>query len=71
MIGAAVADMSLGIVAVHWMPIFAPVVIALGYSPISMNMQISYLTPPRSGLALDLVLFFPEVALWLPEVLRK
>jgi tripartite ATP-independent transporter DctM subunit len=89
------------------MPIFVPVVIALGYSPIwfgilfCMNMQISYLTPPfgpaafylkgvapeginlsdiyralwpfigLQAIGLAIVLFFPEVALWLPEVLRK
>ena len=88
------------------MPIFVPIVIALGYSPIwfgilfCMNMQISYLTPPfgpaafylkgvappgielghiykalwpfigLQALGLAAVLFFPEVALWLPEALR-
>lgn len=88
------------------MPIFVPVVIALGYSPIwfgilfCMNMQISYLTPPfgpaafylkgvapegitladiyralwpfigLQAIGLGIVLFFPEVALWLPEMLR-
>ena len=88
------------------MPIFVPIVIALGYSPIwfgilfCMNMQISYLTPPFGPAAFYLkgvapegielghiykalwpfiglqacglatVLFFPEVALWLPESLR-
>jgi tripartite ATP-independent transporter DctM subunit len=88
------------------MPIFVPVVIALGYSPIwfgilfCMNMQVSYLTPPfgpaafyLKGVAppeielnhiframwpfiglqvigLALVLFFPELALWLPALVR-
>ena len=88
------------------MPIFVPIVIALGYSPVwfgilfCMNMQISYLTPPfgpaafylkgvappgielghiykalwpfigLQALGLAAVLFFPEVALWLPEALR-
>ena len=88
------------------MPIFVPVVITLGYSPIwfgilfCMNMQISYLTPPfgpaafyLKGVAppgielghiynamwpfialqacgLALVLFFPEIALWLPGVME-
>jgi tripartite ATP-independent transporter DctM subunit len=88
------------------MPIFVPVVSALGYSPIwfgilfCMNMQISYLTPPfgpaafylkgvapkgidlgdiyralwpfigLQAIGLALVLFFPEIALWLPSVLR-
>jgi tripartite ATP-independent transporter DctM subunit len=88
------------------MPIFVPVVVALGFNPVwfgilfCMNMQISYLTPPfgpaafylkgvappgielghiynamwpfiglqASGLAI--VLMFPEVALWLPSLLR-
>lgn len=89
------------------MPIFVPIVIALGYSPVwfgilfCMNMQISYLTPPfgpaafyLKGVApkgielghiykalwpfiglqacgLGAVVFFPEVALWLPETLRN
>jgi tripartite ATP-independent transporter DctM subunit len=88
------------------MPIFVPVVITLGYSPIwfgilfCMNMQISYLTPPfgpaafyLKGVAppgielghiynamwpfialqacgLALVLLFPEIALWLPGVMK-
>ena len=88
------------------MPIFVPIVIALGYSPVwfgilfCMNMQISYLTPPfgpaafylkgvappgielghiykalwpfigLQALGLAAVLFFPEVALWLPEAVR-
>ena len=88
------------------MPIFVPIVIALGYSPVwfgilfCMNMQISYLTPPFGPAAFYLkgvappgielghiykalwpfiglqacglaaVLFFPEVALWLPDTLR-
>ncbi len=88
------------------MPIFVPVVVALGYSPIwfgilfCMNMQVSYLTPPfgpaafyLKGVAppeielshiframwpfiglqvigLALVLFFPELALWLPALVR-
>jgi tripartite ATP-independent transporter DctM subunit len=84
------------------MPIFVPIIVAFGYSPIwfgilfCMNMQISYLTPPFGPaafylkgvappeitlnhifgalwpfiglqlLGLLLVLFFPEIALWLP-----
>ena len=88
------------------MPIFVPIVIALGYSPVwfgilfCMNMQISYLTPPFGPAAFYLkgvappgielghiykalwpfiglqacglaaVVFFPEVALWLPDTLR-
>lgn len=88
------------------MPIFVPVIIALGYDPVwfgilfTMNMQVSYLTPPfgpacfyLKGVAppdislneifnamwpfiglqvigLSLVLFFPQIALWLPELLR-
>ena len=88
------------------MPIFVPIVISLGYSPVwfgilfCMNMQISYLTPPFGPAAFYLkgvappgielghiykalwpfiglqacglaaVLFFPEVALWLPDTLR-
>ncbi len=89
------------------MPIFVPIVISLGYSPVwfgilfCMNMQISYLTPPFGPAAFYLkgvappgielghiykalwpfiglqacglaaVLFFPEVALWLPDTLRN
>jgi len=89
-------------IALLAMPIFVPIVIKLGYDPIwfgilfSMNMQVSYLSPPfgpaafylksvappdislgliyRSMLpfialqivALMLVLFFPQIALWLP-----
>ena len=88
------------------MPIFVPIVISLGYSPVwfgilfCMNMQISYLTPPFGPAAFYLkgvappgielghiykalwpfiglqacglaaVVFFPEVALWLPDTLR-
>ncbi len=88
------------------MPIFVPIVITLGYSPIwfgilfCMNMQVSYLTPPfgpaafyLKGVAppeiklgdiyralwpfiglqligLTIVLLYPEVALWLPSVMR-
>ncbi len=88
------------------MPIFVPVVIGLGYSPIwfgilfCMNMQISYLTPPfgpaafylkgvappgielghistamwpfigLQAVGLALVFFNPEIALWLPGVMR-
>ena len=88
------------------MPIFVPVIVALGYDPVwfgilfTMNMQVSYLTPPfgpacfyLKGVAppdislneifnamwpfiglqvigLSLVLFFPQIALWLPELLR-
>jgi tripartite ATP-independent transporter DctM subunit len=88
------------------MPIFVPVVVALGYDPVwfgilfCMNMQISYLTPPfgpaafylkgvappgielghiyqamwpfiaLQAIGLALVLFFPEIALWLPSLLR-
>jgi len=88
------------------MPIFVPVIVALGYSPIwfgilfCMNMQISYLTPPfgpaafyLKGVAppgvelshifaamwpfialqatgLAIVLLWPEIALWLPALLR-
>ena len=88
------------------MPIFVPIVISLGYSPVwfgilfCMNMQISYLTPPFGPAAFYLkgvappgielghiykavwpfiglqacglaaVVFFPEVALWLPDALR-
>ena len=86
------------------MPIFVPIVSALGYSPVwfgilfCMNMQISYLSPPfgpacfylkgvappeislddifksvvpfigLQALGLLLVLFFPEIALWLPRL---
>ncbi|MCB1714559.1 MAG: TRAP transporter large permease subunit [Candidatus Competibacteraceae bacterium] len=88
------------------MPIFVPVIIALGFDPIwfgilfTMNMQVSYLTPPfgpacfyLKGVAppdislsqifgamwpfiglqiigLALVLYFPQIALWLPSALR-
>jgi tripartite ATP-independent transporter DctM subunit len=88
------------------MPIFVPVIVALGYDPVwfgilfTMNMQVSYLTPPfgpacfyLKGVAppdislneifnamwpfiglqvigLGLVLFFPQIAMWLPETLR-
>ena len=88
------------------MPIFVPVIVALGYDPVwfgilfTMNMQVSYLTPPfgpacfyLKGVAppdislneifnamwpfigmqiigLALVLFFPQIAMWLPGILR-
>jgi len=88
------------------MPIFVPIVDALGYDPVwfgilfCMNMQVSYLTPPfgpaafyLKGVAppeiklgdiykalwpfiglqligLTTVLLYPEVALWLPSVMR-
>lgn len=88
------------------MPIFVPIVSALGYSPVwfgilfCMNMQVSYLTPPfgpaafylkgvappeiRLGdiyralwpfiglqlIGLTLVLLYPDIALWLPSVMR-
>ena len=88
------------------MPIFVPVIVALGYDPVwfgilfTMNMQVSYLTPPfgpacfyLKGVAppdislneifnamwpfiglqiigLALVLFFPQIAMWLPQMLR-
>lgn len=88
------------------MPIFVPVIRQLGLDPIwfgilfTMNMQISYLTPPFGAAAfylkavappeielsdifravlpfiglqfvgLMLVLFFPEIALWLPSLLK-
>lgn len=88
------------------MPIFVPVIVALGYDPVwfgilfTMNMQVSYLTPPfgpacfyLKGVAppdislnqifnsmwpfiglqiigLGLVLGFPQIAMWLPELLR-
>jgi tripartite ATP-independent transporter DctM subunit len=88
------------------MPIFVPVVVALGYDPVwfgilfTMNMQVSYLTPPfgpacfyLKGVAppeislneifyamwpfiglqvigLTLVLFLPQIAMWLPQMLR-
>ena len=88
------------------MPIFVPVIIALGYDPVwfgilfTMNMQVSYLTPPfgpacfyLKGVAppeislnqifsamwpfiglqivgLALVLYFPQIAMWLPETLH-
>jgi len=85
------------------MPIFVPIIIAMGYSPIwfgilfCMNMQISYLSPPfgpaafyLKGVAppeislqdiyaslwpfmilqiigIGLVMYFPQLALWLPD----
>ncbi len=88
------------------MPIFVPVIVALGFDPVwfgilfTMNMQVSYLTPPfgpacfyLKGVAppdislnqifsamwpfiglqligLAMVLFFPQIALWLPELLH-
>ncbi|MGI9302003.1 MAG: TRAP transporter large permease [Gammaproteobacteria bacterium] len=88
------------------MPIFVPVVVALGYDPVwfgilfTMNMQVSYLTPPfgpacfyLKGVAppdislneifnamwpfiglqivgLALVLYFPQIAMWLSHALR-
>jgi tripartite ATP-independent transporter DctM subunit len=88
------------------MPIFVPVVVSLGFDPIwfgilfTMNMQVSYLTPPfgpacfyLKGVAppdislneifsamwpfiglqvigLALVLFFPQIAMWLPQVMQ-
>jgi len=87
------------------MPIFVPIVIEMGYSPIwfgilfCMNMQISYLSPPfgpaafyLKGVAppeislqdiyaslwpfmilqligIGLVMYFPQLALWLPAVI--
>jgi tripartite ATP-independent transporter DctM subunit len=86
------------------MPIFVPVIVALGYDPVwfgvlfCMNMQVSYLSPPfgpaafyLKGVAppdmtlqeifmalwpfmfmqiaaLIVVVFFPEIALWLPNL---
>jgi tripartite ATP-independent transporter DctM subunit len=86
------------------MPIFVPVITALGYDPVwfgvlfCMNMQISYLSPPfgpaafylkgvappeitlqeifaalwpfiaLQALALTIVVFYPEIALWLPKL---
>ncbi|MEQ8964999.1 MAG: TRAP transporter large permease subunit [Azospirillaceae bacterium] len=88
------------------MPVFVPVITDLGFDPIwfgvlfTMNMQISYLTPPfgpacfflksvappelqlpdifrgmlpfigLQGFAIILVIIWPEIALWLPSVLR-
>ena len=88
------------------MPIFVPVIVALGYDPVwfgilfTMNMQVSYLTPPfgpacfyLKGVAppdislnqifnamwpfiglqligLALVLYFPQIAMWLPTALK-
>jgi TRAP-type mannitol/chloroaromatic compound transport system permease large subunit len=88
------------------MPIFVPVVVSLGFDPIwfgilfTMNMQVSYLTPPfgpacfyLKGVAppdislneifsamwpfiglqvigLALVLFFPQIAMWLPQLMQ-
>lgn len=88
------------------MPIFVPVVRQLGFDPIwfgilfTMNMQISYLTPPFGAaafylkavappeitlsnifraclpfiglqlLGLALVMAFPQIAMWLPSLLR-
>ncbi|MAZ84001.1 MAG: C4-dicarboxylate ABC transporter permease [Hoeflea sp.] len=87
-------------------PIFAPVVIDLGYDPVwfgvlfAMNIQIYYLSPPfgpacfflksvapkgielqeifravlpfigLQAIGLFIVLFFPQVALWLPSMLE-
>jgi tripartite ATP-independent transporter DctM subunit len=86
------------------MPIFVPIVVALGFSPVwfgvlfCLNMQISYLTPPFGPAAFYLkgvappdislndifaslwpfiilqaivllsVLFFPDIAMWLPSL---
>jgi tripartite ATP-independent transporter DctM subunit len=86
------------------MPIFVPVIVALGFDPVwfgvlfTMNMQISYLTPPFGPaafylkgvappeislhdifnslwpfiglqvLGLTIVLFVPDIALWLPAL---
>ena len=86
------------------MPIFVPVIVALGFDPVwfgvlfTMNMQISYLTPPfgpaafylkgvappeislhdifnslwpfigLQALGLTIILFVPDIALWLPEL---
>nr|WP_210272821.1 TRAP transporter large permease subunit [Chthonobacter rhizosphaerae] len=88
------------------MPIFVPVIRELGFDPIwfgilfTMNMQVSYLTPPFGAAAfylkavappeielsekfravipfiglqligLALVLLFPQIALWLPSLLK-
>lgn len=88
------------------MPIFVPIIIGFGYDPIwfgvlfTMNMQMSYLTPPfgpaafylkgvapdgitmgdiyssfwpfifLQALAIALLIAFPQIALWLPSVLR-
>ncbi|XWN29310.1 MAG: TRAP transporter large permease subunit [Devosia sp.] len=88
------------------MPVFVPVIVALGYDPIwfgvlfTMNMQISYLTPPfgpacfvlksvsppdlslpdifrgmvpfimLQAIGLLLVLFIPQIAMWLPNAMR-
>lgn len=88
------------------MPIFVPVVKDLGYDPVwfgilfTMNMQVSYLTPPFGPAAfylkavapddisladifkgvgpfiglqvigLSLVMFFPQIAQWLPSLLK-
>jgi tripartite ATP-independent transporter DctM subunit len=88
------------------MPIFVPVVESLGMDPIwfgilfTMNMQVSYLTPPFGPAAfylkavapegislsdifkgvipfiglqligLTLVLFFPQISLWLPSLMK-
>ncbi|MEP4574714.1 TRAP transporter large permease subunit [Marinobacter sp.] len=88
------------------MPIFVPVVESLGMDPIwfgilfTMNMQVSYLTPPFGPAAfylkavapegvslsdifrgvipfiglqligLSLVLFFPQIAMWLPSLMK-
>jgi tripartite ATP-independent transporter DctM subunit len=86
------------------MPIFVPVIVALGYDPVwfgvlfCMNMQVSYLSPPFGPaafylksvappditlqeifmslwpfmimqiLAIVLVIVYPEIALWLPNL---
>ena len=88
------------------MPVFVPVIVALGYDPVwfgvlfTMNMQISYLTPPfgpacfvlksvappeldlpdifrgmlpfiaLQAIGLLLVLFVPQIAMWLPMAMR-
>jgi tripartite ATP-independent transporter DctM subunit len=88
------------------MPIFVPVIRQLGFDPVwfgilfTMNMQVSYLTPPFGAAAfylkavapphitlsdifravvpfiglqligLTLVMFFPQIALWLPSLLK-
>lgn len=88
------------------MPVFAPIVEALGYDPVwfgilfIINSEMDYLTPPfgfnlfymRSivppsitmtdiyasvtpfviiqGICLVLVMFFPQLALWLPSMMK-
>lgn len=91
-------------IALLCMPIFVPIVVKLGYDPVwfgilfSMNMQVSYISPPFGPAAfylksvappeitlkvifssmwpfiimqligLSLVLTFPQIALWLPQL---